>query len=114
LFMDFATPHRVRVQATASLLENDPLLAEFPGAIMVVRARVDSVFINCARYIHKHQRIENSRHVPDAAGQQPLATWKRIDGLQQHLPASDQGRAEQEGGLITAEEYGAALSKGES
>jgi predicted pyridoxine 5'-phosphate oxidase superfamily flavin-nucleotide-binding protein len=114
LFMDFETPNRVRVQATAHLQENDPLLAEYPGAIAVVRAHVDQAFINCARYIHKHKRMETSRYVPDSNGDAPLATWKRIDGLQGRLHPNDEGRAEQEGGLITEQQYGEALAKGES
>lgn len=114
LFMDFETPNRVRVQATAHLQENDSLLAEYPGAIAVVRAHVDQAFINCARYIHKHKRMETSRYVPDDNGEAPLATWKRIDGMQGRLHPNDEGRAEQEGGLITEQQYGEALAKGES
>lgn len=114
LFIDFETPNRVRVQATAQIQENDPLLAEYPGAIAVVRAHVDQAFINCARYIHKHKRLETSRYVPDENGDAPFASWKRIDGLQGHLSPKDEGRAGQEGGVITEQQYGEALSKGES
>ena len=32
LFIDFETPHRVRVHADATVSSDDPLLAEFPGA----------------------------------------------------------------------------------
>lgn len=114
LFMDFETPNRVRVQATAQVHTDDVLLEQFPGAIAVVHAHVDAVFVNCARYIHKHLRQETSRYVPDAKGQQPYATWKRIDGMQQHLVPQDQGKALESGGVITPEEYGAALARGES
>ncbi len=114
LFIDFETPNRIRVQATASVQDNDPLLAEYPGALMVVRARVDKVFLNCARYIHKHQRLATSPYVPDAEGEQPFPAWKRIDGLQDHLQPKDRGRAAREGGVISEEQYGEALSKGES
>ena len=114
LFIDFETPNRVRVQATARLEQQDPLLAEYPGAIAIVRARVDQAFVNCARYIHKHKRLETSRYVPDANGDAPLASWKRIEGLQGRLRPEDEGRAEQAGGLITEQQYAEALSKGES
>lgn len=114
LFIDFETPNRVRVQATASMHREDELLATYPGAIAIVRAQVDKVFINCARYIHKHQRVETSKYVPDANGEQPYPTWKRIDGLQDHLHPKDRGRAEAADGLITEEEYGAAVAAGES
>jgi len=114
LFIDFETPNRVRVQATAHVHKDDELLALYPGAIAVVRAHVDSVFVNCARYVHKHKRQETSRYVPDAEGKQPYATWKRIDGMQAHLVPGDQGKTAESGGVITPEEYGEALAKGES
>ena len=114
LFIDFETPNRVRVQATARYAQADPLLADYPGAIGVVRATVDRVFINCARYIHKHQRVERSPYVPDAQGNQPFPTWKRIDDLQEHLPPNDRGKAAAHGGTVTEAEYGEALARGES
>ncbi len=114
LFIDFETPNRVRVQATAQVHRDDPLLEEYPGAIAVVRARVDKVFLNCARYIHKHKRQETSRYVPNENGEQPYPAWKRIDGLQDHLHPSERGKAADSGGVITQEQYGEALAKGES
>lgn len=114
LFIDFETPNRLRVQATASVRTDDPLLADYPGAIAVVRARIDSAFVNCARYIHPHERKATSRYVPDAQGKQPVATWKRIDGLQEHLPGSDQAKVKEAGGTITETQYGAALAKGDT
>lgn len=112
LFMDFETPHRVRVQATAQLVDDPDLVAHFPGAIAVVKAKIDRVFVNCARYIHKYSRVESSRHVPDSKGEQPLATWKRIAGMTPLLSADDQARAQ--GNEISAEEYAEALKRGET
>ena len=114
LFIDFETPNRVRVQATASLHGDHPRLADYPGAITVVEAKVDRVFLNCARYIHKHTRVETSPYVPDKDGEQPYPAWKRIDALQPFLHADDQGKAEAAGGVITEEEYGAKLITGTS
>lgn len=113
LFIDFETPNRVRVQATASLHHDDALLAEYPGAISIVRASIDEVFVNCARYIHKHERVATSPYVPDENGDQPLPKWKRIDMLQPVMSPTDQARSEQEG-LITQEDYGEALMAGDS
>ena len=113
LFMDFEIPHRVRVQATATAFTEGELLKDFPGAQMVIRAVVDSVFLNCGRYIHPPQRVSSSRHVPDDEGRQPLAAWKRIDELQAVLPVADKGRAESEGGTITAQEYMEKVQRGE-
>jgi hypothetical protein len=113
LFMDFEIPHRVRVQASATAVTEGELLEQFPGAQMVVHAVVDSVFLNCGRYIHPHQRVSSSRYVPDEEGRQPLAAWKRIDLLQKLLPEADKGRAEAEGGTITEEEYMEKVKRGE-
>jgi len=114
LFIDFETPNRVRVQATASFSADDELKAEFPGSIGIVRASVDQVFLNCARYIHKHARVETSPYVPDEDGDQPYPAWKRIDVLQDHLPPNDTDGAEAAGGVISQDEYGAKLMTGES
>jgi len=114
LFMDFETPNRIRVQATAKVSSDDELLSRYPGANLIVRAHVDKVFINCARYIHKHTRVETSPYVPASDGAQPFPAWKRIGFLQDSLRPEDQGRAELEGGVITEDEYGAKLQAGES
>jgi uncharacterized protein len=114
LFIDFETPNRVRVQATATVSADDPLMAKYPGATLIVRGKVDKVFLNCARLIHKHARIETSPYVPDASGQTPYPAWKRIDFVQDALRPGDQGRAEAAGGLINMEEYGAKLAAGQS
>jgi hypothetical protein len=115
LFIDFETPNRIRMQATAELVYEDPLMEKYPGAIALVRARVDKVFLNCARYIHRHKRVEDkNKYVPDEGGQQPFPAWKRIDFLQDSLRPRDQGKAVNEGGTISMDEYGEKLAKGES
>ena len=114
LFIDFETPNRIRIQATASLIYDDELLDRYPGANLIVKAHIDKVFINCARYIHKHTRIEASRYVPDGEGVAPFPAWKRIDMLQESLRSEDRGRAEQEGGVITQDDYGKLLEAGKS
>jgi predicted pyridoxine 5'-phosphate oxidase superfamily flavin-nucleotide-binding protein len=114
LFIDFETPNRMRVQATATLSTDDPLMAKYPGAQLLVRARVEKVFLNCARLVHKHQRVSASPYVPDKNGETPFPAWKRIDLVQDALPPKDVGRAMREGGVITQEDYGAKLAAGES
>ncbi|MEM7216848.1 MAG: pyridoxamine 5'-phosphate oxidase family protein [Pseudomonadota bacterium] len=114
LFIDFETPNRLRVQATAQLSQAPELLNEYPGALRVVVATIDSVFVNCARYIHHYERVKTSRHVPEADGSQPYATWKRIDQLQPFLPDADQGKATGHGGTLTEAEYAERLARGES
>jgi predicted pyridoxine 5'-phosphate oxidase superfamily flavin-nucleotide-binding protein len=114
LFIDFETPNRLRLHATATVSRDDPALDRFPGAKMIVRGRVDNTFVNCARYIHKHTRVSTSDYVPAADGSQPVAVWKRIDLIQPFLPADEQGLAAEAGGEIDVEEYGRRLADGTS
>ncbi len=113
LFIDFETPHRLRVHGTAAIDRNDPLLGEMPGAELVLRVRVEELFVNCPRYIHRHQRIESSKYIPQPDFESPLAPqWKRIDAIQDVLPARDADIGERLG-TITAEEYGELVGKGQ-
>lgn len=114
LFIDFETPHRIRVHGTASLEPHDPLIAEFHGAEQVVRVVITEVFINCARYIHKYQRVDTSKYVPQSDCATPLAQWKRINAVQDVLPERDKNVAQKLGGIITPDEYGAMLMKGDA
>ena len=114
LFMDFETPQRVRVQGDASISSDDDLLANYPGALLICRIAITNVFVNCARYIHKHTRVEASPYVPDETGAQPLASWKRIDGIQSVLDPAVQAQVADAGGVITDQDYGEKLMKGES
>jgi predicted pyridoxine 5'-phosphate oxidase superfamily flavin-nucleotide-binding protein len=111
LFIDFETPHRLRVQGQAEIVREGDLVESFPGASHVVRISVTDVFVNCSRYIHKMKRVEESRHVPDAGGDQPIAEWKRIDAIQPHLAEGDKAPVG-EAGPITMEEYFAKVASG--
>jgi uncharacterized protein len=112
LFIDFETPHRVRVHGVATITPNDPLLAEFIGAELIVRVAVTETFINCPRYVHKYQRLQTSKYAPQAgSAPPPPPQWKRIDALQDTLPEGESGVAKDLGGTITFEEYAALVNK---
>ena len=114
LFIDFETPHRVRVHGTASIDQHDPLIPDFQGAELLVRVTVTEIFVNCPRYISKYQRVQTSKYAPQAGCETPLAPqWKRIDALQDALPEREKDIAAKLGGTITPEEYGAQLMRGE-
>ena len=110
LFINFEKPHRLRLQGTASVDDNDPLLAEYAEAQLVVRVNVTEVFRNCPRYVHRYQRVQPSEFVPRSEGETPLAPWKRVDDVQAALPAKDRARVAREGGLVTRAEYEKYLS----
>ena len=113
MFLDFETPNRLRVQGEATVSADDPLMSEFHEAELVVRVKVTDVIINCPRYIHKMKRVEDSKNVPEAGKPTPFAEWKRIDDMQEALPAKDQGRAAEVGGTLTMDEWVENLMKGE-
>lgn len=114
LFIDMETPRRLRLQATATIIDDEATLAHWPGSQLVVRATVAQTFPNCARYIHQHERRSTSKYVPDDDGTQPTPAWKRIDMIQPFLPTAQQDLAEQAGGTITGAEYTERLANGTS
>jgi predicted pyridoxine 5'-phosphate oxidase superfamily flavin-nucleotide-binding protein len=114
LFIDFETPHRLRVHGVATIDPNDPLLTEFGGAELLVRVAVTETFINCPRYIHRYQRLQTSKYAPQAGCPAPPAPqWKRIRAIQDVLPERESGIANELGGTITFEEYQALVIKRE-
>jgi predicted pyridoxine 5'-phosphate oxidase superfamily flavin-nucleotide-binding protein len=114
LFMDFVTPSRLRVQGDAELTDDPAVVGLWPGAQFAVRVGITALITNCPRYIPRMQRVEASRYVPDTAtGEQPIPGWKRIDAIQGVLPQRDQGKADTVGGLITMDEWGAMVLKGD-
>ncbi|SCX44215.1 hypothetical protein SAMN03159343_1376 [Klenkia marina] len=115
LFIDLETPNRIRLQADVQRVTDDAsLLARWPGAKLVTVATVETVFHNCGRYIHQHQRVEASKYVPDADGAQPTPAWKRIDAVQDVLTDEDRSATERAGGAITFEDYVGKLMTGTS
>lgn len=113
LFMDFERPNRLRVQGEAQVSDRDPLMAEYKEAIMIVRVAVSEAWPNCPRYVHRYQKAQASRYVPRVECKTPIAGWKRIDMIQDDLPAPDRGRAQKEGGLISIEDWFGKVATGD-
>src|SRR4051794_32522948 len=64
LFVNFEKPHRLRVQGTASVIDDDPLLKEYAEAQLIVRVAVTEIFRNCPRYVHRYKKVTPSEFVP--------------------------------------------------
>ena len=90
LFIDWENQWRMRLNGTASIDFADPLRAEWPEAMFVVRVRAEEVFPNCPRYIHKMQLVERSGFVPKAECLTPEPDWK--DHFEEALPSDQQAR----------------------
>jgi len=92
LFVSFTEPKRLRLNGLASIDEADPLLAEYPGAQLVVRVEAREVFPNCPRYIHRYELAERSRFVPRPGTEPPVPDWKRREWARDVLPDGDPAR----------------------
>ncbi len=86
LFIDFEQPGRLRINGTAALHDDDPLLAELPGAKLVVRVRAERIFPNCPRYIHKMTLVGRSVYAPGQGCAPPQPEWKSREDVRDALP----------------------------
>lgn len=86
LFIDFEGQNRMRVQGTASIADDDPLMAEFPGAQLIIRVKADRIFPNCPRYIHRMAMEEYSVYAPKAEYDPPEPDWKYMPVFKDSLP----------------------------
>lgn len=89
LFLDFEQTKRIRVNGTARVREDDPLRAEYAGAVFIVRVTATRIFPNCPRYIHKMQLVEYSAYAPRPDYVPPVPAWKTFDSFRDALPARD-------------------------
>jgi predicted pyridoxine 5'-phosphate oxidase superfamily flavin-nucleotide-binding protein len=89
LFIDFETGTRLRLNGTASIDVEDPLADRYPGAQLVIRVKVATLFANCRRYVHRYERVESSVFVPTGESDPPVPDWKRDEWFDGCLPAGD-------------------------
>lgn len=89
MFLDFENQNRIRVNGTAQVSASDPLLAEFPGSVLIIRVTATRIFPNCPRYIHKMQLVEYSEFAPRPEYIPPVPDWKTFDVFRDSLPARD-------------------------
>jgi len=92
LFLNFENPKRLRVNGTATVSTDDPLLPLVPAAQAVVRVRAEHIFPNCPRYIHRMQMLETSPYVPAAGVTPPIPAWKTFPDFNDVLPRGDPAR----------------------
>lgn len=92
LAIDFAQQRRMRVDGTAEIEFDSPLLARYPEAQFIVRVRALRIYPNCPRYIHRYALVERSAFVPRPAVPTPVPGWKRSEWAADVLPAADPAR----------------------
>lgn len=89
LFVNFEDGTRLRLNGEANVDHDDPLLAEHPHALFVVRVRVRAVFANCRRYVHRMALVERSVFVPRGDEAPPVPDWKQNAWFDGALPEGD-------------------------
>jgi predicted pyridoxine 5'-phosphate oxidase superfamily flavin-nucleotide-binding protein len=76
LFIDFERPSRMRVNGTAVVRRDDPLMELTVGAQMIVRVAPRAIFPNCPRYIPRMELIEPSIYAPKSGAVPVEPAWK--------------------------------------
>jgi uncharacterized protein len=74
-------PQRLRVNGTATVSREDPLLARTVGAQLMVRVVARVIFPNCPRYIPDMQLIDPSIYVPRPGVEPPEPAWKDFNSF---------------------------------
>jgi uncharacterized protein len=74
-------PRRMRVNGTARIDRDDPLLASTVGAQMIVRVTTRAIFPNCPRYIPSLTLNEESRFIPLVGESFLEPGWKDDDAF---------------------------------
>ncbi len=74
-------PARLRVNGTAQVSRDDPLLKETAGAQLIVRVAARAIFPNCPRYIPALELKEPSIYAPRPGHDPPEPAWKSFDAF---------------------------------
>jgi predicted pyridoxine 5'-phosphate oxidase superfamily flavin-nucleotide-binding protein len=74
-------PQRLRVNGTATISREDPLLARTVGAQLMVRVTARVIFPNCPRYVPDMRLIDPSIYAPRAGCDPPEPAWKEFDSF---------------------------------
>lgn len=112
LFIDFENPHRVRVQGTAELVRDHPLMDEYKEAEYLIFITVTKIWANCPRYVHKYKKLNQSKYVPEPCKETPIPTWKRLDIVQDAIRPEEKALAEKQG-IVDLETYEEKVERGE-
>jgi predicted pyridoxine 5'-phosphate oxidase superfamily flavin-nucleotide-binding protein len=88
LFIDMhGRPRRLRVNGTARVLSDDPLLAGTVGAQLIARVAVHAIFPNCPRYIPKLALQAESDYTPRPGCDPVEPAWKSFPDFKDAVPA---------------------------
>jgi predicted pyridoxine 5'-phosphate oxidase superfamily flavin-nucleotide-binding protein len=87
LFLSFGeAPKRLRVNGTAQVVDDDPLMGHVPGAQLLVKVTPRDIFPNCPRYVPNLQAVAASPYWPEAARPPQEPAWKGFDSFSDVVP----------------------------
>ena len=79
-------PQRLRVNGTARVERDDPLMREIAGAQLIVRVKAQAIFPNCPRNIPELELKGASKYVPLAGEPRVEPGWKNFDLFKDVVP----------------------------
>jgi predicted pyridoxine 5'-phosphate oxidase superfamily flavin-nucleotide-binding protein len=78
-------PRRLRINGTAKVSRDDPLLAKTVGAQLIVRVEAHAIFPNCPRYIPTMQLTEPSVYAPRSGCDPVEPAWKGFADFKDYI-----------------------------
>jgi uncharacterized protein len=81
------TPRRLRVNGTAEVVLDDPLMNQFEGAQALVRVTPQHIFPNCPRYIPDAKSGTASPYIPCSGVERQEPAWKTREDFRDVVPA---------------------------
>lgn len=79
-------PKRLRVNGRASLHLDDPMMADLPGAQILVRVTPEHIFPNCPRYIPDLNSGTPSEYLPAKGAPPKEPAWKSFEMFKDVVP----------------------------
>jgi uncharacterized protein len=80
------SPRRLRVNGEARVVADDPLMAELPGAQLLVKVTPRDIFPNCPRYVPNLSTAEPSVYLPKADAPPVEPKWKSFGDFADVVP----------------------------
>ncbi|MBL8553892.1 MAG: pyridoxamine 5'-phosphate oxidase family protein [Phenylobacterium sp.] len=77
---------RLRVNGRAEVVADDPLMAEIPGAQLLVKVTPTDIFPNCPRYIPRMSIEAHSEYAPVAGAPAVEPKWKTFPDFADVVP----------------------------
>jgi len=79
-------PQRLRVNGSAQIVRDDPLMRELAGAQLIVRVTAQAIFPNCPRNIPELSLTKPSKYVPVVGEPRVEPGWKTFDAFKDVTP----------------------------